>query len=320
MDQRGRHNVRWWGKLDIGDRHVLLSTDGDLKLIDLFFVTGADLLEELVSDPYAFKQHLQLDQCRYILDIPDLQDGSTSDERLARIRGAITSVCTDAATDPYQDEQFVARYDIDNGPGDDHAYYRALADEIDATKIIDLGCGTGVLTLALASPGRMVIGIDPSATMLAYARRKPGAEAITWVHGDASAVVGAGDADLALSSGNTMMHIRPTDYPMVLERLCIALRREGVFSFETRNPDARAWERWKPPEVHSEGDTSLGYLRERLVWRSAVSATVLYFRTAEDITADLERAGFGDVAVYGGWHNEPATADSRVLVFCAIKR
>lgn len=221
------------------------------------------------------------------------------------------------AEDPYRDDQFVERYDIDNAPGADHAYYRALADTIGARKIIDVGCGTGLLTRALATPGRVVIGVDPSATMLGYARRQPGAEAVTWMHGDASMLAGAGDADLAVSSGNTMMHISPQAYPTVLGHLGAALRLGGVFSFETRNPGAREWERWNPAEIHTEHDTSFGHLRERLVWRSPRTTTVLYFRTAGDIIADLERAGFSDVNVRGGWHNEPAAADSQVLVFRA---
>lgn len=89
LDDWGRHNVRWWGKVDIGSRHVLLSTDTNLKLIDLFFVTW-DLLEELVNDPHTFTQHLPADQCRYILDIPDLHDASA--EQLTRIRDALAVI------------------------------------------------------------------------------------------------------------------------------------------------------------------------------------------------------------------------------------
>ena len=48
--------------------------------------------------------------------------------------------------DPYRDADLVELYDLDNPGGDDHAYYRALADQIDARTIVDLGCGTGLLT------------------------------------------------------------------------------------------------------------------------------------------------------------------------------
>ena len=58
--------------------------------------------------------------------------------------------------DPYRDADLVELYDLDNPGGDDHAYYRALADQIDARTIVDLGCGTGLLTRSLArsQPGR----------------------------------------------------------------------------------------------------------------------------------------------------------------------
>lgn len=77
--------------MDVGERHVLRSADGNLKVIDLFFVTW-DLVQELVCDPHAFAQHLAPDQCRYILDIPDLQDDSNPAEYLRRISDAIAAL------------------------------------------------------------------------------------------------------------------------------------------------------------------------------------------------------------------------------------
>ena len=65
--------------------------------------------------------------------------------------------------DPYRDAELVELYDLDNPGGEDHAYYPALADAIDARSILDLGCGTGLLTRSLAGPGRTVIGVDPVA-------------------------------------------------------------------------------------------------------------------------------------------------------------
>jgi SAM-dependent methyltransferase len=114
--------------------------------------------------------------------------------------------------DPYRDAALVELYDLDNPGGDDHAYYRALADEIDAGSIIDLGCGTGLLTRALAGERRTVIGVDPSRTMLDYARRQPGSGSVIWIHGDASALRHDGNADLAICTDNAIMHVSPVPW------------------------------------------------------------------------------------------------------------
>jgi SAM-dependent methyltransferase len=240
--------------------------------------------------------------------------------------------------DPFGDERLVELYDLDNPAGIDHEYFRALADDNDATKIIDFGCGTGLLTRTLAKPGREVVGIDPSKTMLDYARRQPGADAVTWIDGDLTAVSQSGDADLALSSGNTMMYVSTDDLPAALNALKGALKPGGVISFESRNPTARAWEQWTREATYGERDTAAGRLREwvevtevdrgRVVFdahnvfddgRDAVSTNVLYFRTSEELTAVLEEAGFGGIEVSGGWRGETVTDASRLLVFRAAR-
>ena len=61
----------------------------------------------------------------------------------------------------YDDTRLAALYDHDNPPGEDPAFFRQVADEASATRIVDLGCGTGSLTVTLAGEGRTVVGIDP---------------------------------------------------------------------------------------------------------------------------------------------------------------
>jgi ubiquinone/menaquinone biosynthesis C-methylase UbiE len=48
-------------------------------------------------------------------------------------------------------------------------------------EIVDLGCGTGRWTLAMAAAGARVTAVDFSAEMLARARAKPGAERVSFV-------------------------------------------------------------------------------------------------------------------------------------------
>ncbi|MDX2974426.1 class I SAM-dependent methyltransferase [Kribbella solani] len=238
--------------------------------------------------------------------------------------------------DAYGDERLVELYDLDNPDGEDHAYYRALA--VGTRKVLDFGCGTGLLTRSLVAPGRVVVGVDPSPTMLGYARRRPGADAVRWIDGDYRAIEPSGDLDLVVSSGNTMMHVSDADHVPALSALAGALRSGGTIAFETRNPAARAWEQWTREATYGERDTPIGRLREwidlievadgRVTFdahnvfpdgRDAVCRNVLHFRTPTEITIALHHAGFPTVTINAGWHSEPLTNESRLLVVRAWK-
>lgn len=92
MHEWGRRRVRWWGpRVDVGDRHVLLSADGNPKLIDLFFVESAELIKDLIADPHAFARYVPVDQCRYLLDMPDLREEDQSPDYLGQIRAALNA-------------------------------------------------------------------------------------------------------------------------------------------------------------------------------------------------------------------------------------
>jgi SAM-dependent methyltransferase len=238
--------------------------------------------------------------------------------------------------DPYRDADLVELYDVDNPGGEDHAYYRSLADGIDARTIIDLGCGTGLLTRSLVAPGRTVIGVDPSHTMLDFARRQPGSDSVAWIYGDAAALPATATADLAICTGNAIMHIGPDELPSTLTSLAGALRPGGTLSFESRNPADRAWERWTPEATYSERDTPVGRLREwlevtdvddgRVVFDAhnvfpdgevRMYTSVLFFRSADEFATELSRAGFTDIVCSGDWRGGPVENGSRILLFRA---
>jgi SAM-dependent methyltransferase len=233
---------------------------------------------------------------------------------------------------PDYDARLVALYDLDNPDGPDHDHVRALADEIDARSIVDLGCGTGLLTVSLARPGRRVVGIDPSATMLAYAATRPGADDVTWVRGD-SRHIPAGLFDLATMTGNVAQHIPDPAWPRTLTDLHAALRDGGALVFETRNPHARAWVTWAGAEPTSR-QTAHGPLREwmetdelapgRVLLTAynefedtgdlVVEHVTLEFRSREQIERQLADAGFVVTQVWGDWSRSPWTDDSPLMV------
>jgi len=103
--------------------------------------------------------------------------------------------------DHYTDTRLVAVYDIENAGRDDVEFYLALAAELGAHDVADLGCGTGVLAVELAERGHRVTGVDPSAAMLGVARQRHDAALVSWVHGEAATLEPA-TADLAVMTGH----------------------------------------------------------------------------------------------------------------------
>jgi SAM-dependent methyltransferase len=144
----------------------------------------------------------------------------------------------------FADPRLASVYDAFDGDRDDLAAYVAIADEVGADSVLDVGCGTGCLALLLADAGRAVVGVDPAEASLDVARDKDRAGRVTWVHGDATTLP-ALDVDLAVMTGNVAQVFR-TDagWARTLRGVRAALRPGGHLVFETRRPGYRAWEEW----------------------------------------------------------------------------
>lgn len=236
------------------------------------------------------------------------------------------------------DPRIVDLYDEDNPDGPDHDFYRGLADARNARSILDLGCGTGILTVTLAGAGRRVVGVDPSAAMLAYARARPGAQAVTWIAGD-SAAAPRESFDLAILSGNVAQHIPDEAWPRTLRDLRDRLRPGGTLAFESRNPSAREWESWDTGERTSRA-TRHGTLVEWLeldrvdartvrftaynrfvqAGETVAVAETLVFRARAELERDLAAAGFDVESIVGDWTGAPVDGASRLLVVVARAR
>jgi len=135
-------------------------------------------------------------------------------------------------------------YDAFDGPRDDLDVYVAIAGELAAERVLDVGCGTGSLAILLAGAGRAVVGIDPAAASLAVARSKDENAEVTWIQGDAAAIPAVG-ADLAVMTGNVaQVFLTEQDWAQVLRAIGAALRPRGYLVFETRRPERRAWAEW----------------------------------------------------------------------------
>ena len=236
----------------------------------------------------------------------------------------------------YTDPRLVALYDRDNPRGPDTEFYVRLADDLGARRILDLGCGTGILTRELATEARDVMGVDPAPAMLAWAKAQPGAERVRWVSGDSRAL-GTPEADLALMTGNVaQVFLDDKVWAATLSDLHAALHPGGVLAFESRNPAAHEWEKWHREATYERLTTSDGPLecwldvisvdagRVRFVAHNVFEAgedvvveSELSFRSREELTNSLTEAGFAVAQVYGDWYSGPMMPTSRIMVFVA---
>jgi SAM-dependent methyltransferase len=237
----------------------------------------------------------------------------------------------------YVDPRLVELYDLENTRGADVDFYLQLAADLGARRIIDLGCGTGLLTRELAIDGRQVTGVDPSPAMLAVARRGAGANRVRWIEGD-STVLGQPEADLVTMTGAVaQVFLEDTDWLATLRDIHAALRPGGYVAFESRNPDARAWESWNHETTRAQLATSNGPVETWLevvrvdsgrvlleghnaftgTGEEIVASSELRFRSNEELTSSLTGTGFVVEHIYGTWEREPFVSTSRIMVFVA---
>lgn len=216
----------------------------------------------------------------------------------------------------FADPRQAALYDVFDDDRSDLDAYAAIVAELGARRVIDVGCGTGTLAVRLAGEGLAVIGVDPAAASLDVARAKPGADLVTWIHGDATAAAEVRPpADLAVMTGNVaQVFLSDDDWCAATDAIHTALRPQGWFVFETRRPEVRDWLNWNIPPTRvalpdgrtaivtrSVTDVSLPLVTFRgsttiddeVLW----STSTLRFRDRHEIERSLDGRGFDVIDV-----------------------
>lgn len=154
---------------------------------------------------------------------------------------------------------------------DDVRFYADLA-EARGGPVLELGCGTGRVTRAIAERGVAIVGVDRMEPMLARARErldKPRRirERVELRRGDLRRVRLGRRFPLVIAPFNVFMHLYGRrDIEGALRTVRAHLRRGGRFVFDVRVPDPRELAR-KPDKVYRVGQVTLPATGRRYHYR-----------------------------------------------------
>jgi SAM-dependent methyltransferase len=211
----------------------------------------------------------------------------------------------------FNDRRLVDIYDPLDPDRIDLNAYLALIHEFGVRSIVDIGCGTGTFACLLAQRGKEVTGIDPASASVDVARRKPGADRVRWLVGEATTLPPL-QVDVVTMTGNVaQVFLTDDDWAATLRSTHRALRPGGRLVFEVRDPARREWTEWNRaqtsrrvvmPEVGAvetwvdvtDVDLPLVSFRWTFVFESdgvtLVSDSTLRFRSLAEISDSLRAA------------------------------
>ncbi len=140
----------------------------------------------------------------------------------------------------------------------DITWYRGLANKRGAARrVLELGAGTGRVTLPLARDGHHVLALDRMAPMLALLQRKLAAEPklsgrVEPLQGEITAIpLPDASVDLVFAPFNVLMHLyRWQDLLACFREVRRVLVAGGLFALDVLLPDLE-WLTWAPEERHS---------------------------------------------------------------------
>jgi SAM-dependent methyltransferase len=212
--------------------------------------------------------------------------------------------------------------------------------------ILDLGCGTGRVTIPLARSGYDVTGLDVVPEMLERARVKASGLPVQWVEADARNYHLEKKFRLILENGSVFMHmLTREDQAAFLKRVKEHLAPGGVFAvgllfphpdYLRTNLDEKDWFSYSDDlgrEVKVSGVEAYDELLQvktetairRITTKDGSEMTFhaplsLRYTFPQEMEALLDRCGFSIEQRLGGMDHSPLTNESRFMLFlCGSK-
>ena len=194
--------------------------------------------------------------------------------------------------------------------------------------VLDLCCGTGIVTVPLAETGLEVVGVDLSKAMLAQAKTKAeGRHNLTFRLQDALTFTTSQRFGLTLMTGNAFQcFLTDRDLGALLEKVYALLSPGGVFIFDTRlpegydftlNDDFELWSehqdaagnavRWLGRQAAYNPEGGVLHFEMKEVYEDGAerpSSETLKFTALKTLLSLAQAAGFEVVGHYADWNRK----------------
>lgn len=228
-------------------------------------------------------------------------------------------------------------YDAFNHHGEDGDFYENFIKT--PCRVLDIGCGTGSVTLRLANRGHTVTGVDPAQGMLQVARAKDRESKVEWVQAPAAEFTLPDRFDLAIMTGHVFqVFLDDAETLAALRTIRRHMVPGGRLILESRNPQDKAWQGWtrektreqrvidgigtvevhyQIKDVEGEHVTFDAVFTIEATGETLVSESRLRFAPVETIRGLLSAAGFGEVELLGWWDGTPYSEASPEIIAIA---
>jgi len=244
------------------------------------------------------------------------------------------------ADEVFEDSLFASLYDHFNGWDACDDFYCDLARTLKSgARVLDLGCGTGLLACRIAEHGFAVTGVDPAEGMLDVAKARPGAERVSWIKSVGQTMRLPQRFDLIYMTGHAFQALLTDgDAVAVLRTARAHLADDGLLAFETRNPARKAWLSWTPDRrrravtpdhgeveefFEAKADPATGivdlaaHYRFVRTGKTMVGRSRIRFIDLDHLKRLLAAAELAPTTWYGDWDRSPLTEASREFIVLA---
>ncbi len=201
--------------------------------------------------------------------------------------------------------------------------------------VLDLACGTGTLTLALAQRGYEMLGVDLSEDMLSVARQKEGAEGILFLNQSMDDFELYGTVDAIVCVLDSINYLTEPEALLKTFRLCANyLNPGGILIFDVNSEYKFSsvlgnqtytyetdeifynWENEYDPESRL-CDLYLTFfcLEESGLYRRVDEVHTQRAYADSELKDALEKAGLTLVAIYDGYTQNAPNSESQRIVY-----